>query len=159
MKVLGGGESSTDEVGTRGWLYYSSFVPNNVISMTYFIQQQNSGDCDFYVKAGSIPSKSYYDAKDTTIETSFSVTLPVYSSTTYYAGLYGYRDCSFVISLSFTSGSSFSLSFLPFLFISFFPSSPFPSLLFSSLPFFFQFRLSISMIKIVDYFYYYYYYY
>lgn len=88
------------------WNFYSYMVTSSGSSLTWSVNQTSTGDCDLYLKAGSIPTRYDYDMRD--IGTGSTMTLIVASSksTIYYAGIYGYTGCNYQAGVYLPGGGS-----------------------------------------------------
>jgi hypothetical protein len=93
-------------VGSRMWDFYSFAMSKAGSALTISVNQTSAGDCDLYIKAGSIPTRYQYDMRD--IGTGSSMTLNVRSAkaTTYYIGVYGYTGCAYRIGAYVVGGGT-----------------------------------------------------
>ena len=107
MNELEDGHADTTTASSREFVYYFTPYQEGSLNYVYSIQQLNNGDCDVYVKSGSLPSRTIYDWKDTSVNTEFTVTATPTTGATMYIGVYGYRTCSYLLSLSVTFIRSF----------------------------------------------------
>jgi len=103
--TLTSGVSQSSSVSNGYWRYYK-ITANSGATVTVDMTGLSS-DIDLYVKKGSQPTLSSYDARPyyggTTSE---SATVTIDSSTTVYIGVYGYTSSGFNIKATVSGGSS-----------------------------------------------------
>ena len=90
-------------VGKRKWKYYSFENSENTVNITLDTEGEDQ-DADLYVKFGSIPSMTNFDARDTTTSSHSTLRLSGAIVGTYYIGVFGFTD-SADYSISFEAHS------------------------------------------------------
>lgn len=96
------------QVGSRLWSFYFYLMARAGNTLTFSVNQTGGGDCDLYIKAGDIPTRYSYDQRDIGTSPNMNIVLKNTKATTYYAGVYGYTGCSFVIAAYVAGGGTSS---------------------------------------------------
>ena len=65
--------------------------------LQFSLNQTTAGDCDLYIRYGSIPTRYQYDQRDISAASTMLLTVPTSVAGSYYAGAYGYTGCSYNI--------------------------------------------------------------
>jgi len=101
--LLVDGQPDTGYVDSNNWNYYSfrtDSTNNFVIQVT---QLTGEGDCDLYVRSGQVPTRFNYDYFDLSIEATFSLTVEDPGDDTWYIGIFGWEECSYIITATETN--------------------------------------------------------
>eukprot|EP00009_Paramoeba_aestuarina_P009070 CAMPEP_0201518296 /NCGR_PEP_ID=MMETSP0161_2-20130828/9181_1 /ASSEMBLY_ACC=CAM_ASM_000251 /TAXON_ID=180227 /ORGANISM="Neoparamoeba aestuarina, Strain SoJaBio B1-5/56/2" /LENGTH=527 /DNA_ID=CAMNT_0047916037 /DNA_START=231 /DNA_END=1814 /DNA_ORIENTATION=- len=83
-------------VDQQGWNYYNIQVSAGK-TMTWWLNRTSSGDCDLWLNIDQFPDFRNYIARNTSTVTDISLVVPSEQAGLYYAGVYGYRGCSYDI--------------------------------------------------------------
>jgi len=100
IRYLSLGEDANGYVASHDWNYYkilTSTENNLVVSVTTL---SDSGDCDLYLRKGSDPTRSEYDAFDYSTDFNFSVSVSSSGLTEWHIGVFGATPCEYALSTS-----------------------------------------------------------
>jgi len=86
-------------VARGAWTYFKfDVIVNNLLTIIVNETSPN-GDIDLYVKFNDIPNLYNYDFRDTSVSANFQIDIAEPQLGTWYVGLYGYRNTSFLFSV------------------------------------------------------------
>eukprot|EP01121_Diplochlamys_sp_Union-15-3_P008003 TRINITY_DN208_c0_g1_i5.p1 TRINITY_DN208_c0_g1~~TRINITY_DN208_c0_g1_i5.p1 ORF type:complete len:576 (-),score=72.48 TRINITY_DN208_c0_g1_i5:66-1550(-) len=86
----------------HAWNYYKFVsLSNNNLQIT--VTHDSTGDCDVYVKRGSIPGTLDFDYYDNSLRANTVLTIPNAGQNTWNIGIYGFRECDYNISVAYSS--------------------------------------------------------
>jgi len=95
------GQTVTQTLGDRKWIYYDITTQSADSAITFAVTQSNVvSDCDLYIQKDSFPSKSDYSQKDSSRDLIFDIRIEDPGSHVWYAGMYGFFDCSFSMTVT-----------------------------------------------------------
>jgi len=83
-------------VSNAAWNYYH-VRPNTGRNLQINVRQVSGGDCDLYAKAGALPTKLDYSARDVGTMQDFTLIISNPSDEMWYLGVFGYSDCEYTI--------------------------------------------------------------
>jgi hypothetical protein len=75
---------------------------NDVSTLSRYLtgfSQTSGGDCDLYVRADTNPDRFNYNYRDISFHANVSLIIPDPSDRTWYIGVYGYRACSYLLTV------------------------------------------------------------
>jgi len=97
---LANGEVDSGYMTSGNWNYYN-YIVNSAADLVVSVTQTSAGgDCDLYAKAGSVPTRTSFDASDVGILNNFTLTIPDAGQQTWYIGLFGWSTCTYVITVT-----------------------------------------------------------
>lgn len=94
----------TSTVSRKMWQYYHTSFSQSSGGIKWAVQQTSaSADCDLYIQLNDYPSQYSYADRDTSSDQSFSIIVDPAQAGTWYAGVFGYTDCTYTITVSVVS--------------------------------------------------------
>lgn len=96
---LGGAALSNQVVARYTWKYYQVTLTSSTLNLLTFAVNQAFGsqDCDLYVKKGQLPNFQVWDQRNEGVDQQFSVAITNPTPGVYYAGVFGFTECTFSI--------------------------------------------------------------
>lgn len=102
-EVLVASIPARNTVNATMWKYYNVNVPTAASLQWWLNRTSNTGDCDLYIRKGSLPDRANFLARNITVVPNKLITITDASAGTYYAGAFGYQGCSYSIVVNFFS--------------------------------------------------------
>ncbi len=103
------GETGHGFVDNGQWNYFS-VSPNSDSMLNITAMMDTSvtpnGDCDLYIKAGSMPNRTSFDAADLGFGTVMHLSVTSPGDQRYYLGVFGWRGCAFNITAVYADAAS-----------------------------------------------------
>jgi len=87
-----------DSVNNSEWKFYQ-FSTTSARALSFIVNQTTDGDSDLYVNFASLPNFTNYEAKDITRLQNYYVSIADPQRGIYYAGIYGFEACSYLITV------------------------------------------------------------
>jgi len=85
----------------RGAWNYFVYNSNSATDMSItVIQSSANADCDLYVKANQIPTRTSYDFQDLSTKQNFTLLISDPGQTTWNIGMYGWSECTYSITIN-----------------------------------------------------------
>jgi len=85
------------------WSYFQITITHNNLLRIIVNETTDNGDVDLYVKYDAIPTLWSFDYRDTTVQRNVVLNITEPSLGTWYIGMYGYRNTSFMLTVSTAS--------------------------------------------------------
>jgi hypothetical protein len=86
------------------WVLFQFTITSNNLLMFIVNETQPNGDVDLYLKYNAVPTLFSYDYRDISISRNFELDVNEPHLGTWYAGLYGYRNTSYIITVKTSQG-------------------------------------------------------
>mmetsp|Transcript_21706 Transcript_21706/g.32212 ORF Transcript_21706/g.32212 Transcript_21706/m.32212 type:complete len:613 (+) Transcript_21706:2444-4282(+) len=93
-------------VGSHQWRWYLLNVLSNDNDLIWSMSQSTAGDCDLYLKHGALPNFISYDYRDISVTADFEVVVPEPQLGRWFAGVFGFRSCSYTLQVDFVQECS-----------------------------------------------------
>ena len=111
MVPISNGQTVTESLDDRQWIFYDISTSNTDSAITFSVIQNNIvSDCDLYIQYDSFPSKSDFYQKDTSRDSTFNIKIDNPGNHLWYAGVYGFFDCSYSMTVNVESQRNFLIN-------------------------------------------------
>lgn len=96
-------QSVSGYVGHNSWNYYNFQTSTTQTLSVSIIETDNTGDCDLYVRSGSMPTLTQFDYFNNGITRSYTIDISDPGDAVWYFGVFGYTTCDYSIMVNITS--------------------------------------------------------
>src|SRR5690606_15289039 len=81
------------------WMFYHIVLGSGGYALQWIINSTTGSDCDLYIQYDNYPTRSSWRYRDISTRKNIVLTVPAASAYegTWYAGVYGFTQCSFAV--------------------------------------------------------------